>query len=192
MYNGPTPQAEISGAAAPQAGAPSASTPNFASNVAEVNSNADATFSVTDLVKVLDSVTLESLMDSCGSGAPTWAKLRKMFPTGKGKLSFLHFTGVIKRDIDAAKIPDLPNKLVIDKALSGAATLATYALAALLYDPRLAELNDSPAGTSLDLLRMLICALLQERKKQCTLIHKSIGKALPAYQLMVDMAESTE
>ncbi|KAJ2840684.1 hypothetical protein FBU31_000208, partial [Coemansia sp. 'formosensis'] len=164
--NGPTPQAEISGATAPQAGAPSVSTPRVASNIAEVDSNADTTFSVTDLVKVLDPVTLESLMDSCGSGAPTWAKLQKMFPTGKGKLSFFHFTGVIKRDIDAAKIPDLPNKLVVNEALSGATTLATYALAALLYDPRLAELNDGPASTSLDLLCMLICALLQERGKQ--------------------------
>ncbi|KAJ2833424.1 hypothetical protein FBU31_001909 [Coemansia sp. 'formosensis'] len=84
MDNGPTPQAEISGVAAPQAGALSASTPCVAPDVAEVNSNADTTFSVTDLVKVLNPITLESLMDSCGLEAPTWAKLRRMFPQVRG------------------------------------------------------------------------------------------------------------
>ncbi|KAJ2813828.1 hypothetical protein H4S07_000378 [Coemansia furcata] len=132
------------------------------------------------------------LMDGCGERAPAWAKLCKSLSTGKGKPSFLHFTGALKRDIEAAKIANLTNKLGVDEALSGAATIATYVLSGLLYDPRLTKLDDGPAGTSMDLLRLLICALIQEHGKQCMLINKSIAKSMPEYQILVDMAEDSD
>ncbi|KAJ2840819.1 hypothetical protein FBU31_000098 [Coemansia sp. 'formosensis'] len=188
---------EESGAATPQEGAPSASAPRIAPVITDddeedSDTDADAPFGIADLVAVIDPAALETLMDGCGERAPAWAKLRKSLPMGKGKPSFLRFTGALRRDIEAAKIADLTNKLGVDEALSGAATIATYVLGGLLYDPRLAELDDGPAGTSMDLLRLLICALLQERGKQRAIINKSIAKSVPGYQLLVDMAEDDD
>ncbi|KAJ2811480.1 hypothetical protein H4S07_002039, partial [Coemansia furcata] len=194
--NGPTLQEE-SGATDPQGDAPSASAPHVAPAITdedEEDSDADADdpFSVTDLVNVLDPATLDALMGSCGASTPAWTKLRKTFPAGKGMLGFLHFTGLLKRDIDTAKIAELPNKLRVNEAFSGAATLATYALASLLYDPRLGEINNGPAGMGLDIICMLICALIQEHGKQRAVINRCISKAIPGYQILVDMAETTE
>ncbi|KAJ2840583.1 hypothetical protein FBU31_000295 [Coemansia sp. 'formosensis'] len=141
---------------------------------------------------MLDPAALEALMGSCGASALAWTKLRKTFPARKGTLGFLHFTGLLKRDIDAAKIADLPNKLGIDEAFSGAATLATYALASLLYDPRLGKIDDGPARMGLDIICMLICMLIQEHGKQCTVINRYIGKAILGYQILVNMAETNE
>ncbi|KAJ2810238.1 hypothetical protein GGI24_007063 [Coemansia furcata] len=106
------------------------------------------------------------LMDKCGERAPAWAKLHKSLPMGKGKPSFLCFTGALKRDIDATKIADLANKLSVNEAFSRAATIAMYVHGGLLYDPQLAKLDDSPAGTSMDLLQLIICAPIQEHGKQ--------------------------
>ncbi|KAJ2833512.1 hypothetical protein GGI24_000826, partial [Coemansia furcata] len=196
LDNGPATQEE-SGAATPQEGAPSASAPCIAPVVTDddeedSDANADSQFGVAELVEVIDLAALESLMDGCGERAPTWAKLRKSLPMGKGKPGFLRFTGALKRDIEVAKIADLTNKLGVDEVLSRAATIAMYILGGLLYDPWLATLNDGPAGTSMDLLCLLVSALIQERRKQRAIINKSIAKSVPGYQVLVDMAEDDD
>ncbi|KAJ2833425.1 hypothetical protein FBU31_001910 [Coemansia sp. 'formosensis'] len=152
----------------------------------------DSPFSITDLIEVIDPSTLETLMDGCGERAPAWSKLRKSLPASKSKLSFLHFTGTIKRDIDAAKIPNMANKLIVDEAFSGTTTITTYALASIIYDLRFAEIDDGPTSAGLDLICLLISTLLQECGKQCALVNMCIGKAMPGYQILVDMAVTTE
>ncbi|KAJ2839304.1 hypothetical protein FBU31_000724 [Coemansia sp. 'formosensis'] len=148
---------EESGTTTPQEGAPSASTPCIVPVITDddkedSDTNANSPFSITDLVAVIDPAALEMLMDRCGERAPAWAKLCKSLPMGKGKPSFLCFTGALRHDIEAVKIADLTNKLGVDEALSGAASITMYVLGGLLYDPRLAELDNGPAGTSTDLL----------------------------------------
>ncbi|KAJ2885091.1 hypothetical protein H4R27_001638 [Coemansia aciculifera] len=66
----------------------------------------------------------------CGNKAPSWAKLRKLYPPGQVQGSYLAFSGQIGCVVKQANIPNLEEDLHRDEVLSQIATLSVYASAA--------------------------------------------------------------
>ncbi|KAJ2756105.1 hypothetical protein GGH94_000623 [Coemansia aciculifera] len=92
----------------------------------------------------------------CGSKAPSWAELRKLYSPGQSQGSYLTFSGQIGYAVKQANIPNLEEELHRDEVLSQIATLSVYASAAF---------SAGRPEEAIDILKIIVAATAKEQEK---------------------------
>ncbi|KAJ2696827.1 hypothetical protein H4218_004366 [Coemansia sp. IMI 209128] len=137
-----------------------------------------------DAMLSLEPADFEEVMRHSRAGKSTqWKRSREVWVPNHPDLQYLAYKGELGRDIAQAKIPGLEAALTLDEALSQSYTLALFARAAISEMGEQSVARERTEAT----LDTQIRGLRQTRDKHRAAVKKQIGKAVPAYQVMLDM-----